>query len=235
MALDAAHRTGLETLLSTFTTAIALEMKCELGDAPTDQPHNREVFRAHFASLEGSIGRWNEAVARAQAAPQALWRRLANSARDHGITEPPFMVGALIDHLATRTLESSRRWELGAPQEPILQHYNDRLAGADFVSVYVLGRHVATLPAGPEPDVRRRVSAADALIRSLFEDARTCTEARQVADGRDSLLELKHQLLSERERYPGAESLDPTPGCPICELHAGGVETPTPATTSGSA
>jgi hypothetical protein len=233
MALDVAHRTVLESLLSTFTTAIALEMQCELVDAPTDQPHNREVFRAHFADLEGSIDRWNEAVACAQAAPQALWRHLANSAREHGITEPPFMVGALIDHLATRTLESSRRWQLGAPQEPILQHYNDRLAGNDYVSVYVLDRRVAALPAGSEPEVQRRVSAADALIRSLFEDARTCAEARQVADGRDSLLELKQKLLSKRERYPGIESLHSALGCPICQQQVDGAATPAPTAAGG--
>ena len=226
MGLDPGHRTGLEALLSTFSTAVALEMRCELVDAPTLLAHPREVFRAHFASLESSIERWNETVARSQAAPQALWRRLANSARDHGITEPPFMVGALIDHLGTRTLESSRRWLLETPQEPILQHFDDRVGGERFVSVYLLGRRVATLPAGSQPDVQRRLDAADTLIRSLFEDARTCSEARQVADERDSLLELKQQLLCERDRCASPESLRFVPSCPLCQLHAGDAATP---------
>jgi len=236
MGLDPGHRAGLEALLSTFTTAVALEMPCELVDAPTRLPRPREVFGAHFASLERSIERWNDAVARSQAAPQALWRRLANSARDHGITEPPFMVGALIDHLGTRTLDSSRRWQLETPQEPILQHFDDRLGGEHYVSVYLLGRRVAALPAGSQPDVQRRLDAADALIRSLFEDARTCPEARQVADHRDSLLDLKQQLLSERERCASPDSLGFAASCPLCQMHAGDATAhASAAATTGSA
>jgi hypothetical protein len=197
MAIDAAHRAGLQALLKTFASALALEMRCELARAPSGE-YDREAARADLAGLEASVEQWNAAVERDQAAPQALWRRLASSARDHGITEPPFMVGALIDHLATHTLESSRSRGPGAPWETtILQHYNDRLAGDPYVSVYLLDRRVATLPGGAQPDVQRRVEAADALIRSLFDDARTCAEARQVADARDSLLALKQRLLSD--------------------------------------
>jgi len=86
------------------------------------------------------------------------------------------------------------------------------------VSVYLLGRRVATLPGGEEPDVQRRVQAADALIRSLFDDARTCKEARQLADGRDSLLELKQRLLSASDSHatPAAIAIVYVESCPRC-------------------
>jgi hypothetical protein len=215
--LDPEHEAALETLLSTFRTAVALEMRCDLADAPTGEPHNRETFRAHFASADVELERWNAVVEHAHAASHALWRRLAHSASDHGISEPPFMVGALIDHLATRTLERSRRWELGTAQKALLQHFNDRIDGSRHVSVYLLGRRVAILPGGPEPAVKRRVEAADALINELLDDARRCIEAQRVADTRDSLLELKQRLLDDRRRQETIASIAFAPSCSRCQ------------------
>lgn len=214
------HKAGLETLVSTFRTAVALEMRCELADAPTREPHNLEAFRTHFGTLHVSLEQWNDTVELAQAAPETLWRRFANSAREQGITEPPFMVGALIDHLATWTLERSRRWELGVPQEAVLQHFDDRLGGSTYVSVYLMGRRVATLPGGPEQEVQRRVAAADALIQALFEEARTCEEAKQIADTRDSLLDLKQRLLEDLELHEAIAAIGFAEDCPLCQTAA---------------
>ncbi len=214
--VDPTHKAGLETLVSTFSTAVALEMRCDLADAPTGEPQNHEVFRTHFPVLDISLERWNAAIDHAQTAPEMLWRWFASSAREQGITEPPFMVGALIDHLATWTLQRSRRWQLGAPHETLLQYFNDRLGHSTYVSVYLMGRRVAMLPGGPEPDVRRRVEAADALIQALFDEARDCEEAQQIADTRDSLLDLKQRLLDDLELRRAIASIEFAPDCPRC-------------------
>jgi hypothetical protein len=215
-AVDATHAATLEVLLSTLHTAVALEMRCDLDDVSTGQPQNSECFRGHFPALDRALERWNAAVDRAQAAPDALWRRFTSSARDRGITEPPFVVGVLIDQVATSTIESSRRWELDSAPEVALEHFNDRVDGGTHVSVYVMGRRVATLPGGPEPEVQRRVEAADARIRALFEEARNCEEARHIADAQDELLALKQRLLDELEEQRSNALIMLAPDCPRC-------------------
>jgi hypothetical protein len=210
--VDPAHRARLEALVSSFSNAVALEMRCELTIAPTD----RAVFGAHFPTLNVSLERWNAAIDLAQGAPEALWRRFARSARDRGITEPPFMVGVLIDDLATWTVERCRRWELDIPHEAALEHFNDRLGGSECVSVYMMGRRVATLPGGAGPDVQRRIAAADSLIQALFDEARTCEEANWIVDTRDSLLDLKHQLLDDLEVHKNTAAIRLASGCPQC-------------------
>jgi len=214
--LDAAHARALEALLGNFHTAVALEMRCELADVQTSESDNGESFRAHFPLLDASLKRWNVAVDQAQAAPQALWRQFASSARDRGITEPPFMVGVLIDQLATSTAERSRRWELDTPLDPLLEHFNDRIDGDTYVSVYVMGRRVALLPGGARPDVQRRVEAADALIEALFEQARGCDEAELIADTHDLLLALKQRLLDQLDAQPANSAIAFAAACPRC-------------------
>jgi len=193
-------------------------MRCDLASAPSGEGTDREAFRAHFPDLVEAVEKWNETVVRTAAAPQALWRRLANSARDHGITEPPFMVGALIDHLATRTLEGSTQVE---PEgEPIVEHFRDRPAGGECVSVYLLGRRVASLPGGSDVEVERRVRAADGLIRSLLDDARTWEEARDAIEGRKALAALRRGLLAQLELR--GEAIEFVAACPRCRLTAEG-------------
>jgi hypothetical protein len=215
--VDPEHQAELDALLGLLHTAVALEMRCELSELPAADTCDREYFRAHFATLDRARGEWNAAVDRVHAAPEALWRRFANSARERGITEPPFMVGVLIDQVATSTVERSRQWELDTPREPPLEHFNDRLDGGAYVSVYAMGRRVATLPGGPESDVRRRVEAADSLIRALFAEAQGCSEAREITAAQDALLALKQQLLEQlAARRPGA-AFELALGCPRCD------------------
>ncbi len=205
-----------------FHTAVALEMPCELSEVPTGEQDNCACFRAHFPLLDESLERWNAAVAEVQAAPQALWRQFANSARDRGITEPPFMVGVLIDQLATATAERSRHWELDAPLDPLLEHFNDRVDGEHYVSVYVMGRRVAMLPGGTGPDVQRRVQAADALIGALFEQARGCAEAVRIADTHDLLLALKQRLLDQLDGQQASSAIAFAASCPRCRAQRPG-------------
>lgn len=202
--VDSQHAATLEALLGAFHTAVALEMPCDLADVKTSELENHACFKAHFPALAGSLEEWNASVAAAQAAPDALWLRFANSARDLGLSEPPFIVGVLIDQLATWTVERARRWELESPAEIQLEHFNDRLEDGTYVSVYVMGRRVATLPGGSEPDVQRRVEGADALIRALFDEARTCAEARSIAESQDALLALKQELLDALAAVQGS-------------------------------
>jgi hypothetical protein len=183
-----------------------------------------DAFRAHFESLSASVDRWNTLVARAQGAPEALWRRFTLSARDHGITEPPFVVGVLIDDLATWTLELCRRWELGVAHRAPIEHFRDRIGGSECVSVYIRGRRVAVLPSGPDTDVARRVAAADTLIQALFEEARTSPEARLIAETRDAVLDLQAQLLDDIDIQTANGIIAVVPECPECARRlAGGV------------
>ncbi len=220
--LEDSHARALEALRGMFHTAVALEMPCELADVPTGEQNNRDCFRAHFPVLDQSLERWNAAVAEAQAAPQALWLQFTSSARDHGITEPPFMVGVLIDQLATATAERSRHWELDAPLDPLLEHFNDRVDGEQYVSVYVMGRRVAMLPGGDGPDVQRRVEATDRLIEALFEEARGCEQALRIADTHDLLLALKQRLLEELDGRQASSAIGFAAACPRCRARSSG-------------
>lgn len=216
--MDPQHAATLEALLSALQTAVALEMRCDLADVKTAELENHLCFRAHFPALASSLEEWNATVNWSETAPEALWRRFANSARDLGITEPPFVVGALIDQVATSTVERSRRWELDTAPEMQLEHYADRVEGRSGVSVYVMGRRVATLPGGAEADVERRTDRADALIHELFDEARTCPEAKSITDAQDALLALKRRLLEEIETELARPTISVSAACTRCRL-----------------
>jgi hypothetical protein len=215
-AAEQAHGAALDGQLNMLRTTVALEMHCEPDHGSSGEGAGREAFHAHFAQLDDSLEEWNALVDRVQSAPEALWRRFADSARERGITEPPFMVGVLIDQLATWTVERSRRWELEVAQETPIEHFNDRLDGERYVSVYLLGRRVAVLPGGPDAEVERRVERVDALIRALFEEARRCEEAKDIADAQDALLAVKQRLLDELDAHPAGSAIAFSPTCPHC-------------------
>jgi hypothetical protein len=216
------HQEDLEALRNVLRAAVELESRCDFADPPNGRRHNRESFLAHFSELEDALEEWDAAVERVRAAPGALWDWYARAAAERGIDEPQFAVGSLIDRLATLTVERSRHGRLSAQHELYLQHFKDAFESEESVSVYVEGQKVAKLPGEPRRDERRRVEAVDRLIQSLFDSAQICEAATEIGHARDSLLDLKHELL---DRLATLTPVLFAADCPFCqrmiELHAG--------------
>ncbi|HYM54669.1 MAG TPA: hypothetical protein VES97_04860 [Solirubrobacteraceae bacterium] len=214
--VDPKHREDLETLRNVVRAAIELESPCDFADPPNGGQDNRRAFLAHFGELEDALVEWDAEVERARSAPGALWEWYARAAAERGITEPPFAVGSLIDRLATWTVERARNGQLNSPHDLYLQHFKDAFEGEEYVSVYAEGQKVARLPGEPRADVRRRTVAANRLIQTLFDDAQACEAAQEIGRARDSLLDLKHELLDRLALHGTATPVVFAPGCPCC-------------------
>jgi hypothetical protein len=219
------HQEDLEALRNVMRAAIELESRCDFADASSDGAHNREAFLAHHGDLQDALEEWEAAVERVRAAPGALWDWYARETLERGIGEPAFAVGPLIDRLATCTVERARQRQLDTPHELYLQHFKDAFEGEEYVSVYVEGQKVAKLSAEPRRDAQRRVEAVDLLIQQLFDDAQSCGEAREIGLSRDSLLDLKHELLDRLALHARLTPVLFAADCPSCQtlvqLHTG--------------
>ena len=215
-AIDIGHQAGLEALLSTVQLAVGLDNRCDYGDRFGAELNNRRAFAAHFNDLELALREWDNAVERVRVASDALWKWFAREARDRGLREPPYAVGALIDRLATLTVERSRREELGVPQGLHRQHFDDAFDGEERVSVYVEGQKVAEVPGEPRADLAQRVEAVDGLIQELFDDAQRCEQAQEIGDARDALLDLKLPLRAALALQAKITTMSFSSDCPLC-------------------
>lgn len=215
-AVSSEHQEGLEMLLSAVQLAVGLDNRCDYGDRPGGEARNRDAFLAHFRDLEPSLNDWDAAVERVRAASDALWEWFAGAARDRGAREPPYAVGALIDRLATMTIERSRREELAMEHELRRQHFNDAFDGREHVSVYVEGQKVAEVPGEPWVDLAQRVEAVDGLIQALFDDAQRSEQAQEIGDARDSLLDLKLPLQDGLALHASDTQIAFSEDCPLC-------------------
>ncbi len=210
------HREDLETLLDVVRASVELESRCDYADPPSSPQHNRQAFTAHFTELGALLKEWDAGVERVRTAPGGLWEWFALAAADRGIAEPPFVLGALIDRLAVWTVERSRHGELGHPHALDLQHFTDGFGSEQCLSVYVEGQKIARLPVEPRADLERRAEAADQLVQGLFGDAQNCEEAREVGEARDSLLDLKQQVLDRLTEHATGSAILSAAGCPFC-------------------
>jgi hypothetical protein len=211
------HEEDLEALVDVLRSTVQLEAQCDYAEPPNGRQRNRRAFVAHFGGSGELFEAWDAAVLRTRTAPAALWGWFARAANDRGIVEPPFAVGALIDRLATWTLERARRGQLDTPHGLYLQHFKDRVEGREHMSIYVEGQKIAKLPCEERADVIERLEAADGLIQSLFDDAQTCVEACEIEHARDSLLELKQQLLDHLAKAAATSPIVVARGCPVCQ------------------
>lgn len=221
--VDARHQEDLETLLELMRANVSLESRCQVGDGDGAQ---RDAFAAHFARLGASIEDWNERVIRAQAAPVALWRWLAHETARRGIVEPPFMVGAVIDHVAVVVLELARAGTLTTHRDLVFRRFGEVARDPAAILVYHETSRMARL--APAPHAEEAVAQAERLIQRLLDDALACAEAEEVARSRDVLLDLKHDLL---EWLATEAAVDPLPlalGCPVCRPDPDG-SAPAPA------
>jgi hypothetical protein len=218
------HQEDLEALRNVLQAALELESRCDFADPPGSQ-QNRDCFLAHFSGLEIGLEEWNAEVERVRAAPGALWDWYASAAVKRGINEPLFAVGPLIDRLATWTVERARHGKLSIPHELYLQHFKDTFGGEEYVSIYVEGQKVAKLPGERRLGAQRQTERVDRLIQRLFDDAQRCEEAREITHARDSLLDLKHDLLDRLALSARFTPVLFAAACPSCqkmiELHAG--------------
>jgi hypothetical protein len=217
-ALNTEHQEGLDALLSSVQLAVGLGNRCDYGDRPGEEPSNRQALAAHFHDLEAALKEWDVAVERVRVAADALWEWFAREARDRGVREPPYVMGALVDRLATRTIERARREELGERYELGCQHFDDAFDGGRRVTVYVEGQKVAEVHGEPDTDLARRVEGVDGLIQALFDDAQRSEQAQEIGDARDALLDLKLALQRALALQANVTDLSLSSDCPKCRV-----------------
>ncbi len=215
-ALPEAHRDELEARMDLLRMAVELEDACEFGDVPGRERPRRESFLAHFPELAAPLAEWNACVERVRSGPSELWTWFEQAARERGISEPPYALGALIDRLAILTAERSRNGELALAHELRVEHFRDRVGGIECVSLFMDGQNIARLPCAARDGLEPDVTASVALVQSLYDDAQATPEALEVGRARDALLDLKQPLLEELAAHASADSLAFTSRCPTC-------------------
>lgn len=215
-AVNIAHQRGVEALLSSAQLAVGLDSRCDFGDRPGAEGTNRRVFAAHFNELESALSEWNDAVERVRAASDALWEWFAREVRDRGVREPPYAVGALIDRLATLTIERSQRDELGIRYELRSQHFTDVVEGGQCVSVYVEGQKVVEVPGEAHAELVQVVAEVDRLIQQLFDDAQRSEPAQEIGRARDALLDQKVPLCAALALQGEDTVASSRSDCPLC-------------------
>jgi hypothetical protein len=224
MSIVVGHRDELKAVLDLLRAGIELEDHCDYGDPPDGGEPSRRAVQAHFGDLAAALDEWDHEVERGRFAPVALWRWVADCAHELGITEPPFLVGSLIDLVAIRTADRSRQWQLQVPHELHFEHFSDRIGGVSQLSLYLEGQMVARLPDEPAKDADRALKTACALIQALFDEAQTCAPAGEIGDARDSLLARKEHLLDRVEADAVMMGIRFADDCPFCVQEAGGGE-----------
>jgi hypothetical protein len=210
------HREDLEAHMDLLRMAIELEGPCDYGDAPGASPQHQIEFLAHFGELEPQLAEWNDSVERVRAAPTALWSWFEHTARKRGVTEPPFALGPLIDRFAILTAERSRRGQLSDAHKLHVEHFRDRIGGAERISLHVEGQNVAKLPSAPEPTAAERTADAEAMLQRLFDDAQRSDPASEIQDSRDALLDQKQPLLDLLAILASVDTIAFAPDCPEC-------------------
>jgi hypothetical protein len=215
------HRDELNAVLDRLRVGIELEGRCDYGDEPNGGEPSRRAVHAHFEDLGATLDEWDGEVDRGRSAPGALWRWMADSARELGVREPPFLVGSLIDLLAILTADRARQWQLEVPRELHFEDFSDRVGGAVQSSLYLEGQMVARLPGEPVIDAGRALKSARAAIQELFDQAQVCRPAREIGDARDALLALKEELLDRLGSEAALVGIRFASDCPLCVGQSG--------------
>jgi hypothetical protein len=209
------HQDDLEALLEFLRANVELEGRCSFSKPPNDSEAERSL-RAHYPDSYALLRQWNKRLERDRAAPERLWKWLAQTAARQGIAEPPFSIGPLIDRLAVMTVEKALDGALGVPQHLGFERSAASAGGVRMAVVYLEREPLARIRAEDGSLDLDEVERVEATIRSLFDEARGSEEAREIGRAHDSLLDLKRDLL---EHLAADAAVDPIPvnaGCPVC-------------------
>jgi hypothetical protein len=213
-ALDASHRERLELLCDILRCALELEAPCDFAAAPGGRDLNESVFFAHFSEWSELLREWNELNLRSRHAPDRLWGRVALECERRHLTEPPVALGGVIDKLAILTCKRAREWQLEAPHALALNLVGDRIGGVDHLALYLERERISSL-AGPPEEAQRSLEGTARVLQAIFEEIQRSPEARAISAARDSMLELKHDLIS-RLAAAAPDALILAAGCPMC-------------------
>jgi hypothetical protein len=214
--IDAAHREDLEAALALLRAELALEARLRDGELRPDEELLQQAVRAHLGELGVALGEWEARLERARLAPAGLWSWLGEAAAELGVSEPPFLLGPLVDTLAMLIVERARSWELDLGYELALHRLDDRFDGERHASLYLGDRMLARVALGEGAAAEAAVHDAERRLQALFDVARVSGPAREISDSRDSLLALKQHLLGGLTIDAQPSTLSFTSACPIC-------------------
>lgn len=212
-ALAPLHLERLELLRDILLCALELEAPCDFAAAPGGRALNERIFFAHFESWRELLREWDELQIRSRGAPGRLWAAAAGACERHGLQEPPVALGSVTDKLAILTLARARDWQLDTPHELSMQLVEDRISGVEYLTLYLERERIASLPGARSADSLQAIARS---LQATFNELQGTAEAHAISATRDSLLELKHELLS-RGASLRAEAAAPAADCPLCE------------------
>jgi hypothetical protein len=214
--IDVAHREDLEAALDLLRAELALEARLRDGEPQPDEELLQRAVRAHLGELGAALGEWEARLERARLAPAGLWSWLGEQAATLGVSEPPFLLGPLVDTLAMLIVERARGWELDLGYELALHRLDDRFDGERHASLYLGDRMLARVALAEGAAGEAAVLDAERRLQELFDLARVSGPAREISDSRDSLLALKQHLLGGLKHDARRSTLRFTSACPIC-------------------
>lgn len=179
-----AHRDQLHELLVRIFKTVWAGQPADYGDAYDGEPHNRNVFAAHFPDLAIALDDWDVAVERKAESGPALGDAFTSEATRRGLPTDEYDEWDNVEkQLAQFLVERAMAGNIGAPFQLNLSYINYQgVHGPNpgpgrELEVTLGGKPIAHLPADPADTRDARYTAIVEQLNEL---------ARAIADGAEA-------------------------------------------------
>jgi hypothetical protein len=202
------QRALLDGLLTRVHLAVANHNAVDYDDAPDGEPHNRDLFAAHFPALIPQLDTWHAAVEGRETAVRSLRDWIPQEVQRRGFIEPHYFNGTMAACFSEVTVGRARRQELDDPFTVRIRCVQDVAAddgekgwsayvhsGREEVKVAELSHELKEFTEEGTAELNKIIAAMEQDLQACFDALQRSDAAPQVADAQSALNDLRQPLL----------------------------------------
>ncbi len=211
------HERPIHEWLRELAREVGGNQLCDYFDLPDSEEHNKAAIAAHFVNVITRLDEWDQAAARAQAAPAAALERIKQAVNDADI--PAGYNSRVLADVFARFLVG------GAEQQGGGGGYRVLLSASKINDVWKVDTpnglrnthvNVSEFPDAPWEEIAKRVSEDTETLQAVVDRIRESGVLAEIAESQGALQDLQQPLLDLLALHQAVSPILSAPDCPFC-------------------
>jgi hypothetical protein len=216
------HQSQLHKLLDALANAVRSGQRCEYGDLPDGDEHNKQALAAHFPDLASGLDEWDKAVMRRQTAPVVARERLKQGIENAEVPDG-FGRETVAEAIGRMLVDRVEQGHPDASYKVVLRAVRDEhREGRWFWTVWLPNRlgsevKVAEYADAPIEEIQASNQSNERALQAVVNELRDDGDLAEITESQATLEALRSPTLELLKLKRAVSPIFAADGCAFCQ------------------